>query len=404
MMIALTSEAYYNSERAGRERSIFEQRQRLASTNPGEISQTIVSRAFPAWGFISGNGLGQTSEQGSTVGFEEEYKNFLLELGELVVSNATYLPEFEVVPDFANVQNAFKPVFKAVVVESDNHVRKLVVDMLTPKGFEVLDYERPTDLHRDLQGKLALERVDLFVIDLGFGRREEREALNLIYAIRRISTKSGLMAMSASWSKENGQEARRNGAEDLLAKPFIGDIRLIADRMVRLAETGKDRCLFMSGVRRNSSKRDRPIFLSYATRDNDRDNIAIYLKSQIEAIPIGVWYSPEMQPPEDPEGPKLTFDGIAGAQLFLPLITPEYLSSIPCISELITFLIRQTKNPALKLMPVLIDEADKLENFHWIRPLIGEHRYLRPKQFDNDLTALLGWIQGTLNENGLKHR
>jgi DNA-binding response OmpR family regulator len=418
MMIALTSENYLRSERAGKEWGAFQQRQRLASTGSstfidGTITPVVWSRSAAATDVIGENGLGHSNqpyrERGlqvlrkSIVEFQADYASLLSELTEHIamVNQAGTLPALPVAPDFASVQNVFKPAFRAVIVESDNHVRKLVVDMLTPQGFEVLDYEQPADLQRDLQGKLATERVDLFVIDLGFGRREEREALNLIYTIKLTRTKSGLMAMSANWSNENRLEARRNGAEDLLAKPFLGDIRLTADRMVRLAETGKDRRLFMSGVRQNSSKRKRPIFLSYATRDNDHDNIAIYLKSQIEAIPIGVWYSPEMQPPEDPEGPKRAFDGIAEARLFLPLITPEYLSSIPCISELITFLVYQTKNPTLKLMPVLTDAVDRLENFHWIKPLIGEHRYLRADRFDNDLTAILGWIQNNVNGNSL---
>lgn len=400
MMIALTSEGYFNSERARRERRIFELRQRLASSGSSEVSQTIVSRSFPARGFVSGNGLDQANERRSIVGFVDDYKNLLLELSELVVSvsNAALLPELEAVPDFAEVQNAFKPAFRAVVVESDELVRQLVFDMLTGEGFEVAEYERPADLDRHLEGKMAIDPVDLFVIDLGRGRKEEAAALDLIYTIKRIKAKAGLMAMSANFSEQNRLEARRNGAEDLLAKPFLGDIRLTAKRMVRLAETGKDRRLFMAGFRSESSDRERPVFLSYAGKDNDRDNIAIYLKSQIEAIPIGVWYSPEMQPPEDPDGPGRVFAGIAQARLFLPLITPEYLSSIPCMAELITFLIYQTKNPALKLMPVLTDS--KLENFNWIQPLIGEHRYLRPDKFDNDLTAILGWIQKNLNGSG----
>ena len=99
-------------------------------------------------------------------------------------------------PDFADVQNAFRPAFRAVVVESEKLVRELVVDMLTGEGFEVEEYERPEDLDRHLEGKMAIERADLFVIDLGRGRKEEAEALNLIYTINRIKTKAGLMAMS----------------------------------------------------------------------------------------------------------------------------------------------------------------------------------------------------------------
>jgi hypothetical protein len=135
--------------------------------------------------------------------------------------------------------------------------------------------------------------------------------------------------------------------------------------------------------------------LSYYTKDRIDNNVAIFLKSNIEARGIGVWYSEEILPHPDPAASEIAFNAIDEAHLFLPVITDNYARSVPCIAELACFFRHQAINPSRILLPVVHGSPNTATNFNWIGPIIDEptRAELTEESFLDDLIALLGWIQ-----------
>ncbi|HXI24153.1 MAG TPA: TIR domain-containing protein [Pyrinomonadaceae bacterium] len=419
-MVALTSPEYFRSERAGKEYQIFQLRERLSAIHRSNENGSSIT---PITWIPSDHAVWDTgrSRIGQSIApyiekglqdfrmhidqFTSEYVRFLMELTDHVVSasKAAALPPLDLT-SLERVDNPFRP-FRAVVVEKRGTFRTNIEDALTEEGFQVFGYDAPADVPAQyLVSDPALDAIDLFIVDLGHTEShsesarahlgidlgyEESEALALIGKIKQIHTKPGRMAMATTLSSENTIKAMTMGAEDVVSK--ITDIKELRLRMKNLAGIGRSRRLYSQGFSQTHRERKRPVFLSYSSRDNDTQNVAIFLKSRMEAVGIGVWYFEENQSANNAEAARRAFEGVADAEIFLPLITADYPLSTPCLAELISCFRYPTSKRIL--MPVLHGSAQEIKNFDWIKPLLNQHWDLSRDKFLDDLTGLMGWLQ-----------
>ncbi len=424
VMLALVSPAYIRSESAGKEWQLFENR-RYLGTMPEEIEtprlvpQAIapvlwipcngqtpkaISRAAP-WTNAKSDSVyhrkGLLEVRRSAVEFPQDYANLLAALTEQIVvatSNAK-LPQLDALPPFAEVENAF--IYKAIIVEGNEQVRKMLVEYLEFSNFEVGAYETAGDVPAQiLENENNIDAVDLFVVDLEF-ESQRKDALHLIRKISNIKTRPAVMAMSASLSSQNVIEAMKMGAEDVVPKPF--EVSKLAERMKNLASIGRNRRLRPQGQSLLDSEdpwRDkRPVFLSYSGEDNGRKGIAAFLRSNIEAMGIGVYYADDNRLREDSIAAKRILKAIDEAHVYLPLITEKYPCSNYCLSELVRFCTHVESGGSRTLLPILHGLPAEIKNYEWIRPIIDERRYadITSEQFLDGLIALLGWIQNAVD-------
>lgn len=435
-MVALTSPEFFRSERAAREWQIFKLREKVRGHNGSSESPSSI---IPITWLPSDNAVWDTEQQGigQSIGpyqktglhdfymrihadqSEREYAEFLVELTEHIVSaSKAVLPPVDV-SSMERLDNPFGP-FRTVIVANPQRDRAALEEFLTQEGFQVFAYDAPADVPAQyLISDPALDAIDLFVIDLGntapdeppprkidLGYEEsealaliakqidlgyeESEALALIEKIKRIHTRPARLAMSAHMTNEKALTAMTKGAEDVVSTVDTGYKELV--RIMRnLAGIGRSRRFYSQGFSQTQKKRKRPVFLSYSSRDNDNQNVAIFLKSRMEAIGIGVWYFEENQSPNNSEAARHAFAGVADAEIFLPLITPDYSLSTPCLAEFISCLQHPERNRIL--MPVLHGSIHEIKNFDWIEHLLKPHWKLSRDRFFDDLTRLMGDIQ-----------
>lgn len=446
LMIALTSPEYFRSESSGKEWQIFETRRtraaRLGSLEAAGVivpviwipcDETVpkaVTHGHDSLGHLNGayRKYGVLTAHKTLHRFAQEYVNVLVALAEhvIAVTRTTGLLPLDVLPPFEEVDNAFHANYmqngkyrakaydspppatkdephdryRALVVEPHHQVRDMLLEYLSP-DFEVEGYEEARQVPaRALVDENQSRPIDLFVVDLELEARK-RDGLSLIQQIRPLKTRPAVMAMSAGLSSKKLIEAMRVGAEVVVPKPF--DVEETVKRMKKLAAIAKSRRLhrLLKSESTNGApaKRERPVFLSYSSKDNESKRVAIFLKSNIEARGIGVWYSDEILSPEDSAPAKSVFEGIAEAQVFLPVITDSYPSSTPCLAELICFFNHQMSDRSRVLLPVLHRSAKEIKYFDWIKPLIDDrqHADLTSESFLDGLITVLGWIQKLVN-------
>jgi DNA-binding NarL/FixJ family response regulator len=299
-------------------------------------------------------------------------------------------------PRPARTVNARK--YHAVIVEGHTQVREMLVEYLRFSNFEVSAYVEAGQVpDQMLEDELESNPPDLFVVDLEF-EAGKGASLDLIKKIKRLEkTRPAVMAMCASLSNENLIEAMKMGAEDVVPKPF--DVLEIVGRMSKLAYIGRYRRDRPAGQSPSDStdllRQERSVFLSYSSDDAKSEGVATFLRSNIEARGIGVWYSDDILRPKDPKWAKHAFKGIRKAHVFLPLITDNYPHSRNCLAELINFYSHQLIDGSRVLLPVLHGSSEAIRNFEWTRRLIdnSHHADITSAQFLDGLIALLGRIQ-----------
>jgi DNA-binding response OmpR family regulator len=431
-MVVLMSPEYFRTASSGKEWQIFEMRRRLrAEPGSNEVSGVIapviwipregnvpkvVSDCEDSLGQVNGvyrqNGLLMMRE--SLTRFGDEYVNILVTLAEQIIAMARIarLPPLDDLPPFDEVDDAFNSPYelsisftdqardgryKAIVVERHEQVRKMLVEYLRFSDFEVDGYEEARLVPaRILKNEPQGSPPDLFVVDLEC-EADSREGLGLIESTKAIKTRPAVMALTAGLSDKNLIEAMQMGAEDVVPKPF--DVPEIVERMKNLASIGRNRRLRPSGQFPSDSTDDtrikRPVFLSYSSKDNKNKGVATFLRSNIEARGIGVYYADDHPLPEGSAAAKSILKAIDEAQVYLPLLTYGYPTSCFCLAELVRFYSRLATDDSRTLLPVLHDSPKTMPHFAWIKPIIEEHQYadLTSGRFLNGLIALLGWIQ-----------
>jgi DNA-binding NarL/FixJ family response regulator len=436
-MLALVSPAYIRSESAGKEWQVFENRRHLDTLREAIDPPRVVPQAIAPvlWIPCSGqmphaiskapwilgdsdsayNRNGLLKVRGSANRFQQDYADSLAALAEQIVqmSRNSNLPPLDTLPPFAEVDNLFK--YNAIIVEGHDQVRKMLVEYLEASNFEVQAYQSAGEVPSELlEEKNQINPIDLFVVDLEF-ESPGTDGLDLIEKISAIETRPAIMAMSASLSSNNLIEAMKMGAEDVVPKPF--EVSEIVERMRNLASIGRNRRLRQQGQSLSDSEDPsrfrRPVFLSYSSEDNGRKGVAAFLRSNIEAMGIGVYYADDSRLPEDSQEAKRILEAIDQAHVYLPLITEKYPCSNYCLSELVRFCTHvepgrpgsssmvRTASTTRTLLPVLYGLPNEIKNYEWIRPIIDERRHanITSDQFLDGLIALLGWIRNAVNEH-----
>lgn len=281
--------------------------------------------------------------------------------------------------------------FKAIVIDDDDQVRKMLVECLEFLGFYCVGY-REAEAVLDLLSDRPSQMVpDLFVIDLELGAGR-LQGLNLIEMLTGHDLPSTIIAMSAGLSNAELIEALKAGAHDVIAKPF--DVFQFADRMRRLADIGRNRIIFrLTHLHANGSgpqSLDRPVFLSYTFRDKRTASI---LTRQLESRGIGVSYFSDNEPKEL----RVRIDtALESAQVLVPLLTDNYPRSSWCVFEMSRS--RHPRIPGLPVIfPVLEGVLDRIRNRELLNLDGYEYVDITFDRFADGLTTLIGRIQRILN-------
>ncbi|HXM50004.1 MAG TPA: TIR domain-containing protein [Pyrinomonadaceae bacterium] len=285
---------------------------------------------------------------------------------------------------------------RALVIDDDPQVLKLLVHILQLSDFEAEGYRNAKDAMNKVFADLSMpDMPDLFLIDLG---RKDGEfgGLDLIKKLTKSNTPASIVAMSATGSDLT--EALKVGAA-AITKPF-SDINELTRKLKRWGGIGRNRRhRSSSNIQPDHSRYFRPVFLSYSGKDTE---MAMGLRSQIEYQDIGVWYAPGTLRLGDPWKQRVE-TGIDKADVFLSLITMAYLDSMECCDELERFRIRMESHlpgshcPPL-LVPVLYDLSEGITNHDKVRSIFDRYHYvdISGERFIDGLSVLLATIQSAL--------
>jgi CheY-like chemotaxis protein len=441
-MVALLSPEYFQSEQAGRECQLFEGRRDLLLGRPGlsetrrgnlpsRIASVIwipwqdhESRVVTATRHHLGDSNGVYRKNGvlmmlkSLKRFHREYVDVLVALAEQVVDMtvANELPPLDNLPPLNDVPSVFDSHFESslvtavesdqairyrvFVIEDEEQVRNFFVDWLRPAGFDVGTYteaEAQPVLAEVLEDKLQLTVPDLFIVDLELKAGNMR-GMDLIERLTANKVPAKILGMSASPSSNKLYEATKRGAADVIPKPFDPDrieakLRTLASIGMKQRLCPKDRC---PPNPTDPSRDDRPVLLSYAIDD---ETIASILRSQIEAIGIGVWYAPDNLQSGDALRERL-LNAVDRVCVFVPVITNHYPGSPFCMGKMIRFYRRLRTDRLPLLLPVLDGSLETITNLDLIRPILEEHCYadITSYRFADGLTAMLGRIQKAVKQ------
>jgi DNA-binding response OmpR family regulator len=423
-MVALISPHYFQSEQAGKEWQVFESRRRISQGRAAvgtaggpsaivpvvwisckDLASKIGGPAQQMWEASDGicGQQGLLSLRRSLYKSTDEYVKTLVALAERIIGlgRNVRLPSLDVLPTFDEVASAFRSndhsqgerKKKAVIVEDDEQVREMLHQSLDFYGFECQSYA---------DAKIALRNIlmnppDVLLIDLEL-EHNKMQGIKLIEQLTAAEEPTPpIIAMSAGLSNSELIEALKNGADDVVAKPF--DIFQILERVKNLASIGQKRERFRKNKKEDRERNDRPVFLSYSFKDQRTASI---LRTQIEARGIDVWYASDMLLPGDADA-KYISEGLERAQVFVPLVTENYRRSAWCAFEMAWFRRSQTDKPRV-VVPVLEGVMDRLKKHGLISPIAKESEFvdITFDKFADGLTTLLLRVQRALDKNGHK--
>jgi DNA-binding response OmpR family regulator len=280
--------------------------------------------------------------------------------------------------------------YKASVVEDDGQLRTFWVEYLQDFDFDADGYREAEQLLHAIQGRTPQELPDLIMVDLELvpGKMQGMELVSQL-VVRDVP--SVIVAVSGREPGSKLSEVIMRGAADWLTKP--PDWLKVKEQVAEWAEVGMRRRL----NRPDSARGHRSVFLSFSGRDQER---AHGLRRHMEAKHISVWYSNTSLEPGDTWRRELE-RAINEANVFVPLITDNYVVSPHCMSELARFWGRiDVDEPRLLLVPVLGEPSEKAKNDETIRRVVGRYQYLDfsdPSRFVDRLGLLLGRIQKVLD-------
>lgn len=280
--------------------------------------------------------------------------------------------------------------YKAVVVDDDEVLRKLLVECLRFTYFEKAEgYDEAEILLRDLSALPPADMPDLIIVDLQL-QPLKMQGLELISELAARDIPSEVVAISGNHPSADLVEAIRIGAGAMVPKPF-GDILHLVIKMCHLAEIGKKRRLKVNVP--DPDRQERPVFLSYCSDDA---KLATGLRRNIEAREIGVWYDLNGLRGGDEWRPRIE-DQIDQASVFIALITDNYLRSPICYGELLRFRSRMetTPEPRPLLLPLLDGLSAEGKKNPLLRPILDRYQCIDlslSERFIDGLSALLGHI------------
>lgn len=291
--------------------------------------------------------------------------------------------------------------YSVVVIDNEEQVLGLIEECCLISGlFDVRTYNDAETAFRDLRLRSFYgdERPDLFLIDLG----EDMKGLEVINELQdKIKPTPSIIALSGFASNDIDATAEA-GAVAIIAKPL--NTADLIDQMVRCAEIGSKSPVDPTdgaAALPPDYSRKRPVFLSFCKEDIRRAN---FLKRNLEARGIGVWFSPDAEEPGEVWRNRIR-DGLSEARVFVALFTDNYEKSKVCVAELTDLWRRLGKRESEQqpplLIPVLYNFEPAVLEDKLIKDCIKKYHYITISsgKFLPGFTTLLGRIQNVVNRN-----
>lgn len=286
--------------------------------------------------------------------------------------------------------------YKTVVVDDYDGIRDFLVEALRVRGFDARGYrDAESMLSTAFEAVPLSEYPDLVVIDLQL-QDGKMQGIDLVAELAEKDVPSEILVISGNLGNLELAESIMTGAGSAWPKPF-DDFRIALRKMETLADMGKRRRLHRMGQYLEVDRRrlERPVFLSYSVKDK---RMANGIRRNLEARGIHVWYAPAAIEGGDDWRVRIE-EGIAGASIFVALVTSNYLKSAHCFAELMAFQDRLdlVPEPKLLLLPLLcMPQKDVSENCNF-GPVLRDFQGIDlSNRFIDGLTLLLARIQDRL--------
>ena len=287
--------------------------------------------------------------------------------------------------------------YSAVVLDDHDKVREMLVRVLRSRGFDSKGYSDPQRLLAEVfDSCLPGEYPDLLIVDLQLSVHGGGMAL-----IRKLVGKdvsSEIAIVSGVLTGEVVLEATELGVGAAIAKP-VDDYVAFIQRLERMAAIGRKRREYRtsdcSEHEIDQSRRNRPVFLSYSTADSQ---LATGLRRNLESRNISVWYAPTAIRVGDLWDKEIE-QGIDNAQVFMALITDNYLASPYCVGELMRFHSRLEHGvePRPLILPITMELSDVSRNGEVFRSISLRYQCINLSgQFTDGLMDMLWQINNFL--------
>jgi len=323
--------------------------------------------------------------------FVNELANHLLELCEDIPMPPGTISPTQVAPAFSDGTSVTskKPTsepHKVWILENFKAVREMLEEDLLFSGYSVKGFEEAEAVEDEIYSDIGVNKMpDLFIVDLVLNENR-MQGLDFINKITdKPFPTPPIIAISGHLPSSELVKAIDAGAWKTFSKPL--NMIEFHKRVAKLAAIGRNKHNFRSG-QLDTNRLHRPVFLSYQNEDRRK---AVSLRNQIEADDIGVWYAPDTAEPGEWR-PKVR-KGLEEAQVFIALLTDNYVKSPPCMTELVHFYERlNTESKPPVLIPIVYKLSQEARNDPTISQVLGELQYVdmsREENFLDDLTALL---------------
>ena len=267
--------------------------------------------------------------------------------------------------------------YKAVVLDDDPQVAKTIATLLESRGFDTLCYTKAESLLAEVFGAGSSPKnlPDLLIVDRVL-KSERMQGLDFINEIARRDVPSEVLLVSGSLENKYVDEALACGWGAWLEKPFTSNRHALAV-MEHLADTGRKRRLYRAKGQHRTQDRtrtERPVFLSYSHHNGV---VATGIRRALEAESISVWYAPDVLRVGEEFNPIIR-SAVDRAQVFVPLITDNYVSSQWCADEIRQFRSRMENDSSsqLLILPLLYKLSPEKRQDELLRPVFGKYHYL----------------------------
>lgn len=282
------------------------------------------------------------------------------------------------------------PNYLVFAVSKESQVLSLVEELCFLTPYHVKSYEDDAKA-RDARFQFR-ELPDLFVVDLDNAPPGQQVIKELTEKWKIVST---IVAVSGDFEKY--ELPHLFGATAIL--PSLARKDELKHLIEQCAEIGRNRRKYEFGGGRDKTRKQRPVFLSYTKKD---EGLAKLLSSNLGARNIEVWSMHESQKLGkglDAEIQK----GLDDAQIFVAIISTDFLKSKYCLDELKDFYGKATSGPIdeqkRRIIPVFYNDPDTSGNdfiHHNVKRLTSA--VITDNDFLNGFVLLMERIQTLLHK------
>ena len=205
--------------------------------------------------------------------------------------------------------------------------------------FDIEIYDKPSELLEEIHSCLP----DLIVVSLDLSTKDMSGQVLIETLTGNAQIRSAIIVIYTPGSNNLPHASDFGGAVGFLRSDVTSN--KLRDRMRRWARVGRNR---RRRSARDQARKVRQVFLSYSSNDKKAADHICY---QLAFEEIEVWYAAETLKPGDKIFKEIKA-GLATAQIFVALLSPNYVNSEFCILELADVL--SEKAEAGSLIPVLL--------------------------------------------------